>query len=59
MTQPELDTEYTYVLQERLGMLCGDAKPTPEQVAMARLDADRAVRKLERLAEQLAQEFEK
>ncbi len=31
--------EQTYRYEERLGILCGDAKPTPEQVAIARNEA--------------------
>lgn len=40
MTPTELLTEHEYRFQERLGILCGSATPTPEQIAIARSEAD-------------------
>lgn len=36
---PNLSPEATYLYHERLGMLCGMADPTPEQLQTALLDA--------------------
>ena len=45
-TEAELSAEYAYRMTERLGHLCGSAPPTPEQEALARAEADDAVRRL-------------
>jgi hypothetical protein len=44
--EEERDWEYVwdYAYTERLGLLCGDSEPTPEQIAMARQDADNYVK---------------
>lgn len=47
MTEPELQAEWLYLYTERLGILCADAKPTPEQSAMAAQEANEAVMRLE------------
>lgn len=46
MTQAEQTQEWTYRYTERLGLLCADDKPTPEQVAIAESEADAAIAKL-------------
>lgn len=38
--------EWNYVYNERLGILCEDNEPTAEQRAIAKQDADEAVRKM-------------
>ena len=43
----ELQAEYDYRLQERLGMLCGDMVPTKEQIALAEREARKAVEDLQ------------
>lgn len=43
MTDPELEKEREYRIQERLGMICGAGEPTPEQQALAEAEADRAI----------------
>ncbi len=37
---PDLATERTYLIQERLGLLCGSATPTAQQMAIAVKEAD-------------------
>jgi hypothetical protein len=39
-TKSELEAEHRYRVQERLGILCGSAEPTPEQLAIATMEAD-------------------
>lgn len=39
MTDQELQAEADYRFNERIGILCGDAEPTPEQIAIAQDDA--------------------
>jgi len=46
MTYTELQAEWEYRRQERLGLLCGTDTPTPEQELVARTEADAAVRVL-------------
>lgn len=41
---PSDKAEWDYVYTERLGHLCGKDKPTPDQEALAKADADAAVR---------------
>jgi len=45
-TKDELAAEWRYRREERIGILCGSATPTPEQEALARAEADEAVRRL-------------
>jgi len=45
-TEDQLAAEHAYRMTERLGILCGSATPTPEQEALARAEADEAVRRL-------------
>ena len=45
-TPAELAAEFEYLRQERLGILCGDAEPTPEQNKIATEEAREAVKKL-------------
>jgi hypothetical protein len=40
MTDEELKIEMDYRIQERLGILCGAAEPTPEQLKLATAEAD-------------------
>jgi len=40
MTERELQAEKAYRVNERLGILCGSLKPTAEQFALARKEAD-------------------
>jgi len=40
MTDTELKTEWDYIYTERLSILCEDRDPTPEQVRIARTEAD-------------------
>lgn len=40
---PESYALYNYTYQERIAMLCGSDDPTPEQVQIAKDDANRAV----------------
>ena len=46
MTEQELNDEWQYRYQERLGILCGAAIPTPEQRTIARNEANEAISKL-------------
>jgi hypothetical protein len=46
MTQRELDIEWQYRLEERLGIMCGGENPTPEQMQLATVEADIAVMRL-------------
>lgn len=39
-TEPEMEAELAYRITERLGMLCGTATPTPEQLEIAQAEAD-------------------
>ena len=45
-TKDELAAEWRVIYETRLGILCGSATPTPEQEALARAEADDAVRRL-------------
>lgn len=38
--------EWDYRYHERLGIMCGTDEPTPEQVAIAKLEADQAIAEL-------------
>ena len=42
MTPPP-DPEWHYRYTERLGILCGSSEPTPEQIEIAKREADEAV----------------
>lgn len=46
MTTPELEKEKYYRYEERLGILCGTAEPTSEQMEIARKEADATVTEL-------------
>lgn len=46
MTDAELQAEWRYRYQERLGTLCGAGDPTPEQRALAVKEANAAIRQL-------------
>ena len=43
---PEAMDEWLYRKSERLGILCGAADPTPEQIEIAEREADAAVKEL-------------
>jgi hypothetical protein len=43
MTPEELEIEWKYRYEERLGILCGDAEPTSEQKAIALKEANQAI----------------
>jgi len=45
-TETELAAEWRYRFTERIALLVGTAPPTPEQEALARAEADDAVRRL-------------
>lgn len=49
MTEAELKSEFDYRISERLGILCADAEPTPEQFHIARTEADAAIEDIKRL----------
>jgi hypothetical protein len=40
--------DWNYIFIERLGLLCGDSEPSPEQIATARQDADNYVKERKR-----------
>ena len=40
LTLRQVEEEKRYRYEERLGILCGDWQPTPQQEAMARREAD-------------------
>ena len=46
MTESELQAEWDYRYNERLGIMCGSDQPTKEQDAIARQEADGAIEKL-------------
>ena len=46
LTDSELSQEWLYRYEERLGILCGTADPTPEQIKIAEDEADDCVRLL-------------
>lgn len=46
MTEKELKKEYLYRLEERLGIMCGDVEPTPEQRKLAHMEATEVINKL-------------
>lgn len=46
MTSEELQSEWDYRYQERLGILCGSNEPTDEQRLIAKTEADRAAEEL-------------
>jgi hypothetical protein len=43
---PEIQREFDYRLQERLGILCGAGTPTKEQQAIAEKEAWEAIKKI-------------
>ena len=43
---PEEQTEWNYIFQERIGIMCGDGEPTDEQKAIARKEADEHIKAL-------------
>ena len=43
MTEAETRKEWAYRYQERLGMICGSDKPTPEMEDLARREANEAI----------------
>lgn len=43
MTDEERKAEFNYRFQERLGLLCEDQEPTPEQLLMAHDEAELTV----------------
>jgi len=46
MSEQELKAEGNYRYQERLGILCGDSKPTEQERAIALEEANRAMEEL-------------
>ena len=46
MNKLQLDREHDYLMHERLGILCGDKAPTPEQLKIAKDEADKAIERL-------------
>ena len=46
MNAQELDAEWTYRMEERLGIMCGMDEPTAEQFCIAVAEADEAMEKL-------------
>jgi len=46
MNAEELKEEHRYRVEERLGILCADAEPTPEQLKIATDEADKAIAEL-------------
>lgn len=46
MSLKELYTEYDYRISERLGILCEDRRPTPEQLAIAEAEARQWLRQM-------------
>lgn len=42
----EAYTEYLYRYNERLGILCGSSEPTPEQIEMAKKQAEEDVKEI-------------
>ena len=46
MTPSELAVEFEYRKQERLGILCGEATPTPEQIKLATDEARADIQRL-------------
>ena len=43
-TREEIEYERQYRYNERLGMLCENREPTPQQMAIARKEADDAIK---------------
>jgi len=46
MTERELQKEFKYRMEERLGILCEDREPTPDERKLAHKEAEEAVNKL-------------
>ena len=46
MTEEELQKEYWYRVEERLGVLCGTDPPTPEQWKLAQDEAQETINQL-------------
>lgn len=53
MTDQELETERVHIYETRIAILCGDSKPTQEQVAIADKESRQTVKIL---MDQLSQE---
>jgi hypothetical protein len=54
VTAQELADEYRYRVDERLGILCGSATPTKEQMQIAHREAMEAIKKLKLRADRAA-----
>ena len=50
MTREDLEIEWHYRFEERLALLCGENRPTKEQLEIARREATEAVSKLKKEA---------
>jgi len=46
MTEAQLKKEYDYRVEERLGILCEDREPTPDERKLAHKEAQEAINKL-------------
>ena len=40
MTEQEIQAEKKYIYNQRIGMLCGEGKPTPEEIEIAVEEAE-------------------
>lgn len=49
MNDAELEAERIHLIETRLGILCGTDDPTPEQLDLARKEANEAVERLKEL----------
>jgi len=47
-TQIDYDYEWKVTCETRLGIMCGNAEPTPKQIHIAKSEADETVAKLKR-----------
>lgn len=45
-TQEQLESEFSYRLEERLAIMCGMDEPTAQQIAIATAEADAACEQL-------------
>lgn len=46
MNEKEKLAEYNYLYEERLGIMCGEGRPTCEQIAIAKQEAKAALRSI-------------
>ena len=56
LTPAELKAELIYRYQERLGIICGDKKPTNEQITQANIESSEEIIKIKKAQNEIHQD---